>query len=201
MVWKLTAKLYQYYQLTTSFLYVALLARWIIIFPLVGVKFLPGGLHEFLIYLLFFSSLFEILWLFVFRGIKGTFRSRTLLKDLNFLYFVLVFHFNDDYEHALVLKNISYSLFIVSVSLSQTYCHAIQIFKRGPNYKRKTLLWKLDTFILMPVLYCSEFSLFLINQRFPNFHTTKEIDQFTKFILVIFFPLALSCYRKHIARS
>ncbi|SMN22739.1 similar to Saccharomyces cerevisiae YFR042W KEG1 Integral membrane protein of the ER [Maudiozyma saulgeensis] len=201
MAWKLTNKLYQYYQLSTSFLYVALLSRWIIIFPLVGVKFLPGGIHEFLMYLLFFSSVIEILWLFKFRGFTGAFRKRTIYKDLNFLYVVLVLHFHDDYEHALVLKNISYSTFIVGVAISQAYSHGTQIFKRAPNYKRKTLLWKLDTFIALPMLYCSEFVLLLLNQRFPNFHTTEYLDQFNKFIMIIYFPFALTCYRKYIARS
>ncbi|CAB4256222.1 similar to Saccharomyces cerevisiae YFR042W KEG1 Integral membrane protein of the ER [Maudiozyma barnettii] len=201
MAWKLTHKLYQYYQLSTSFLYVALLARWIILFPLVGVKFLPGGIHEFLIYLLFFSSIIEIIWLLKFRGLTGACRKRTIYKDLNFLYMVLIIHHHDDYEHALVLKNISYSTFIVGVALSEAYCHGTQIFKKAPNYKRKTLLMKLNMFIALPMLYCSEFVLLLLNQKFPNFHTTAYLDQFNKFIMIIYFPFALTCYRKYIARS
>lgn len=198
---KFVNRLYQYYQLSTSFLYLALLSRWIILFPLVGTRFLPGGIHGFLIYLLFISSVVEIFWLFKFRGFKGIFRKRTIYKDLNFLYVVLVLHFYDDYEHALVLKNISYSIFIISLSCSQAYCHGTQLFKRAPNYKRKTLMWKFDTFVSLPVLFISEFCLLLLNLQFPNYHTTKELDLFNKFILVIYFPFALTCYKKYIARN
>lgn len=201
MVSQFVSKLYQYYQLTSSFLFVALASRWLILFPLVGVRFLPGGIHEFLIYLLLGSSLVEIMWLFVFRGLSGAFRKRTIYKDLNFLYVVLVFHFHDDYEHALVLKNISYSVFIVSLGLSQAYCHGTQLFKRAPNHRRKTTVWKLNTFIVLPALYISEFCLLLLNLQFPNYHSTEFLKVVNQFVLVVYFPVALVCYRKLIARG
>ena len=201
MVSHIVSKLYQYYQLASSFLYVALASRWLILFPLVGVRFLPGGIHEFLMYLLLGSSLLELVWLFVFRGLKGAFRQRTVYKDMNFLYVVGVLHFHDDYEHALVLKNISYSVFIVALGVSQAYCHGTQLFKRAPNYRRKTLLWRLNTFVALPALYISEFCLLLLNLQFPNYHTTELLRAVNQVVLVIYFPVALTCYRKFIARG
>lgn len=96
--------------------------------PLVGSRFLPGGIHEFLIYLMFCSSIMEVIWLLRFHGFKYGLLSRTFLKDLDFIYLVSVIHFYDDYEHALILKNASYSSFIISLSLSQAYCHWCKLF-------------------------------------------------------------------------
>ena len=194
-------RLYQYYQIATSFLYFALLARWIILFPLVGKRFLPGGIHEFLIYLMFFSSIIEILWLLKFRGVKGTVINRTFLKDLNFMFFVGVMHFYDDYEHALVLKNIAYSVFVVSLSCDQCYSHLTKLFKRESGGQRRSLWWKLDSFLAMPILYLSEFYLLLLNIQNPNFHSTPLLNQINNIVLVLYLPIAITLYRQHLKSS
>lgn len=191
------ARLYQWYQICTTFLYLALLARWIILLPLVGSKFLPGGIHEFLCHLMVWSSLVELVWLFKFHGLKDGLQSRTLVKCLNFFYFVAVLHFHDDYEHALVLKNTSYSSFIIGLSLTQSYSHWCKLFKRGYISKR-SLFYKLETWIWMPLLYTSEFYLLLLNVQNPNFHTTPILDRINKVVLVLFFPIALTLYKRQL---
>lgn len=190
-------KIYQYYQLSTSFLFAALLARFIVLAPLVSLRFLPGGIHEFLIYLILYATIGEIFWLFKFRGVKNGIFSRTFIKDLNFLYFVLVMHFYDDYEHALILKNMAYSYFIVGLSTSQGYYHWTQIFKRA-GFKERTLLWKIYTYVSLPLLYFSEFYLLLLNVQNPGYHTTPLLNKINKVVLVLFFPIALSLYKKQI---
>lgn len=192
---RIISKLYQFYQICTAFLYFALLARWIILLPLVGSKFLPGGIHEFLCHLMVWSSVVELVWLFGFRGLKGGIQSRTLVKCLNFIYFVAVLHFHDDYEHALVLKNTSYSSFIIGLSLTQSYSHWCKLFKRGYVTKR-SLFYKLETWIWMPLLYTSEFYLLLLNVQNPNFHSTPVLDKINKVVLVLFFPIALTLYKR-----
>ncbi|CCC70875.1 hypothetical protein NCAS_0F03910 [Naumovozyma castellii] len=187
-------KLYQYYQLSTSFLFAALLARWLIIFPLAGARFLPGGVHEFLCYLMIYASVGEIIWLFKFYPLKSVIFSKTLLKDLNFIYFVLVLHFYDDYEHALVLKNISYSVFIIGLSLNQAYHHWCKLFKRSGR-KKNTLVFKVNNLLGSPLLYLSEYYLLLLNVQNPNFHSTPLLDIINRIILIIYFPIALAVYR------
>ncbi|GAV54641.1 hypothetical protein ZYGR_0AN01090 [Zygosaccharomyces rouxii] len=193
----MVSKLYQWYQICTTFLYLALLARWIILLPLVGSKFLPGGIHEFLCHLMVWSSMAELVWLLKFHGFKKGFQSRTLVKCLNFFYFVTVLHFHDDYEHALVLKNTSYSSFIIGLSLTQAYSHWCKLFKRGFVSKR-SLFYRLETWIWMPLLYISEFYLLLLNVQNPNFHSTPVLDRINKVILVLFFPIALTLYKRQL---
>lgn len=188
-------KLYQLYQIGSAFLYLALLARWIVLLPLVGSKFLPGGIHEFLCHLMVWSSLIELFWLFMFHGVIGGLKTRTSVKCFNFFYFVAAMHFHDDYEHALVLKNTSYSSFILGLSLTQAYSHWCKLFKRGRTLK-KTFLFKIETWVMMPLLYVSEFYLLLLNVQNPNFHTTPILEHINKGVLVIFFPVALSLYKK-----
>ena len=192
---KLTHKLYQYYQLATSFLYAALLIRWLILMPLVGSRFLPGGIHEFLIYLMFCSSIMEVIWLLRFHGFKYGLLSRTFLKDLDFIYLVSVIHFYDDYEHALILKNVSYSSFIISLSLSQAYCHWCKLFKRK-GVKERTLVWKVNTFVTLPILYLSEFALLLLNIQVKNYHSTPTLDIINRVVLLAYFPVLLTAYKK-----
>ncbi|EJS43873.1 YFR042W [Saccharomyces arboricola H-6] len=192
---RLVYKLYQYYQLSTSFLYAALLARWLILMPLVGSRFLPGGIHEFFIYLMLCSSVVETLWLFKFYGLKNGLLSRTFLKDLNFIYLVRVIHFYDDYEHALILKNASYSSFIICLSLSQAYCHWCKLFKRK-GVKERTVIWKINTYITLPILYLSEFALLLLNIQVKNYHSTPTLEIINRAVLLAFFPILLTAYKK-----
>ncbi|SCU95477.1 LADA_0G15830g1_1 [Lachancea dasiensis] len=192
------ARLYQYFRLTSAFLYASLFARWAILLPLVGIKFLPGGIHEFLCYLIFYAAAMEICWTFAFHGLKRTLISRTLLKDVNLLYFVANFHFHDDYEHALVLKTPAYSSFIATLSISQAYCHWCKLF-RGPVQSRRTALWKLDTCVTLPLLYFSEFYLLILNLQTPNYHTVPWLLTVNKVVLIAFVPAALHCLKKQIA--
>lgn len=194
----LKSRLYQYFRLSSSLLFAALVARWAVLFPLVGSKFLPGGIHEFLCYLMLYAGFFEIVWTYAFRGFKRTLLSRTLLKDVSFLYWVGILHFYDDYEHALVLKNISYSTFIVTLGLSQTYCHWCKLFK-SPSKNRNTILWKIDTFLTLPILYLSEFYLLLLNVQTPNFHSYHWLEIVNKVVLIIFIPISLHAFRKQLS--
>ncbi|SCU82958.1 LAFA_0D00980g1_1 [Lachancea sp. 'fantastica'] len=191
------ARFYQYFRITSSFLYAALVARWAILYPLVGSKFLPGGIHEFLCYLIVYAATAEILWNFVFHGLTKTALSRTMLKNVNLLYFVGNFHFYDDYEHALVLKSGAYSSFIVALGLSQTYCHWCKLF-RSPRHKRRTFLQTLDTFVTLPVLYLSEGYLLLLNLQTPNFHTDPWLQIVNKAVLVAFIPICLHSLKKQV---
>ena len=63
-----THKLFQLYQLQTTLLYLALFGRWLVLMPLVGSRYLPGGIHEYLCYLLVIVSVFEVLWSLYFHG-------------------------------------------------------------------------------------------------------------------------------------
>lgn len=191
---RLISRLYQFTHISSGFLFVALLIRWLILLPLVGSKFLLGGIHEFLCYLLFYASISELIWLLKFRGLFGTILTRTFVKDLNFLYLILVMHYHDDYEHAPVLKNASYSSFIIGLGCTQAYSHWYGLFKRPINQK-KGLVWKIDTYLMMPLLYLSEMYLLLLNLRNPSFHTFPLLDKLNKVVLVIFLPVALSLYR------
>lgn len=190
---RLISRLYQFTHMSCGFLFVALLIRWLILLPLVGSKFLPGVIHEFLCYLLVYSSVSELIWLLKFRGFIKTFSTRTFMKDLNFLYFVLVMHYYDDYEHAPVLKNASYSSFIIGVAFTQAYSHCNSLFKRSTLVGRGTI-WKADTYFMMPLLYLSEMYLLLLNLRNPSFHTFPLLDKLNRVVLVIFLPVALSLY-------
>lgn len=191
---RLVARLYQLSHISSGFLYVALLARWLIILPLAGSRFLPGGIHEFLIGLLVYSSVLEVLWLVKFRGVVGAVMTRTFLKDVNFLYFVMVMHYYDDYEHAAVLKNASYSSFIVGLAFTQIRSHWRSLFKR-PAVATRSSVEKLDTYLMMPLLYLSEMYLLLLNVQNPSFHSFPLLETVNKAVLVIFLPVALSVYR------
>lgn len=191
---RLISRLYQFTHISSGFLFVALLTRWLILLPLVGSKFLPGGIHEFLCYLMVYASVSELLWLLKFRGVVGAVRTRTFVKDMNFLYFVMVMHYHDDYEHAAVLKNASYSSFIIGIALTQAHSHWNKLFKRSTDQKRG-YVWKMDTYLMMPLLYLSEMYLLLLNQQNPSFHTFPLLDKINKVVLVLFLPVALSLYR------
>lgn len=191
---RLTARLFQLSHISSGFLYVALLARWLILLPLVGSKFLPGGIHEFLCWLLIYSSILELVWLIKFRGIVGGVLTRRFVKDVNFLYFVLVMHHYDDYEHAPVLKNASYSSFVIGLALNQAYSHWCSLFKR-PVHAKKSRFQKADTYLLMPLLYLSEMYLLLLNVQNPSFHSFPLLDKINKVVLIAFLPIALSLYK------
>ncbi|EDO15374.1 hypothetical protein Kpol_460p9 [Vanderwaltozyma polyspora DSM 70294] len=198
---KFIHRLYQYYHICTTFLFCTLLARWLILMPLVGSRYLPGAVHELLIYLLGISSLIELFWRFYFHGLKNGFMSLTTLKDVNFLYFVRVMHFYDDYEYELVLKNTTYSSFIIGLSFTQAYCHWNNLFKRQKSsYGIRSIYWKINTWIMMPTLYLSEFYLLLLNNRNPNFHSTPLLDKINKCALVVFIPISLIALKKHISK-
>ncbi|SCW02928.1 LAFE_0F17370g1_1 [Lachancea fermentati] len=195
---RFSVRLYQYYRLSSSFLYAALLARWTILLPLVGSKFLPGGIHQFLCYLLIFTSTFDLFWNAKFHGIKSLFRSRTTLKDLNFFYFVAVMHFHDDYEHAPVLKNTSYSCFIIGLAFTQMYYHWCKLFKASSRPKR-SVWWRMDSFLMMPLLYSSEFYLLMLNLQMPNYHLSTQLETLNKVLLVLFIPVSLHAFKKQIS--
>ncbi|SCV04672.1 LAME_0H20318g1_1 [Lachancea meyersii CBS 8951] len=192
------ARFYQYFRLTSTFLYVALVARWAILYPLVGSKFLPGGIHEFLCYLLIYAATSEMFWTTVFHGFLKSMFSRIVLKNVNLLYFVGNLHFHDDYEHAPVLKSAAYSSFIVTVGLSQTYCHWCKLF-RSPKHSRKTVLQKIDTYVTLPIMYLSEGYLLLLNLQTPSFHTYPWLQTVNKAVLVAFIPICLHALRKQVA--
>ena len=213
---KLVRKLYQYYRISNTFLYAALFTRWLILFPLVGGKFLPGGMHMFLIKLMIYSTAGEIVWLFKFRSWKRAILSRTMLKDFNFIFVILTLHYRDNYEYALVLRNISYSLFIVSLALSQCYVHCSNLFKQEPprrtnnnntndnnnavvlrtSSKKMTILFKIYSFVILPTMYTSEFNLLLLNVQYSNFNNLPWLQLINKIILVLFIPVVLTCWKR-----
>lgn len=213
---KLVRKLYQYYRISNTFLYAALFTRWLILFPLVGGKFLPGGMHMFLIKLMIYSTAGEIVWLFKFRSWKRAILSRTMLKDFNFIFVILTLHYRDNYEYALVLRNISYSLFIVSLALSQCYVHCSNLFKQEPprrtnnnntndnnnavvlrtSSKKMTILFKIYSFVILPTMYTSEFNLLLLNVQYSNFNNLPWLQLLNKIILVLFIPVVLTCWKR-----
>ena len=213
---KLVRKLYQYYRITNTFLYAALFTRWLILFPLVGGKFLPGGMHMFLIKLMIYSTVGEIVWLFKFRSWRRAILSRTMLKDFNFIFVILTLHYRDNYEYALVLRNISYSLFIVSLALSQCYVHCSNLFKQEPpkrtnnnntndnnntvvlrtSSKKMTILSKIYSFVILPTMYTSEFNLLLLNVQYSNFNNLPWLQLLNKIILVLFIPVVLTCWKR-----
>ncbi|AAS53618.1 AFR247Wp [Eremothecium gossypii ATCC 10895] len=192
----MVSRAYQFYRLSCMFLYAALVARWLALFPLVGTRWVPGGIHGFLIYLLGGSAVLEVLWMIWFyRFTKGLW-TRTLLKCANMLYFVAVMHFYDDYEHAPVLKNIGYSIFILSIGMNQALHHGGRLF-RGRR-RRRSWWWRSDTFVLQPALYISQFYLLLLNVQNPSFHSTPKLDIINRTVLVAYVPLALQCFRRQL---
>ncbi|SCU86460.1 LAMI_0D02168g1_1 [Lachancea mirantina] len=194
---KIASRSYQYFRLSSGFVYSALLARWLALYPLVGSKFLAGGIHEFLCYVMVYSATGELFWNLKHYGVKRV-QGRTVLKNVNYLYFVATLHFHDDYEHAPVLKSRSYSLFIIALSLTQAYCNWSRLFK-PVNRSRKSMWWKIDSIALQPVLYLCEFYLLLLNLQTPNFHSYQYSELINKLILIAFIPMALHAYRKQIA--
>ncbi|KAH3900829.1 Keg1p SCDLUD_002282 [Saccharomycodes ludwigii] len=188
MVSTAISKLYQLSRLITLILYTTLLGRWIGLIILVDVKFLPGGIHEFLCNILVFSSALELFWMLVVFHYINWF---TLLKNLNFIYIVVALNFWDDYEHAPLLKTYSYSIFIIGLSLSQMYCHWRKLFKSG-NTNSKSLQFLLNKWIWSPSLYISEYYLLLLNMhQYRNFHNTLALETFNKIVVVIYLPILL----------
>ncbi|CCK70038.1 Keg1p KNAG_0D02890 [Huiozyma naganishii CBS 8797] len=189
-------RLYIYYQLSTSVLFLALFARWAVLYPLVSGRFLPGGIHVFLISLICYATVGELLWSLKFRRVSGTLKSATLLKDANLLYFCLAMNHISDYDHSLVLKNISYSAFIIGLSLSQCYVHATQMFKRGEPLWFSGFLRRVYVYILLPVMHLSEFNLLLLNVQSSQSIESPVLDIVHKIVLVFFLPLACVAWRK-----
>lgn len=187
-------KLYQLFRILSTLVYFSLVMRWMVLFPLVGTKFLPGGIHEYLCYSMVLCSIGEFLLSLKFHGFIGGLCSATSLKDFKFLYFVFVMHYYDDYEFAQVLKSAAYSAFILGLGFSQAYCHWCNLFK-GIKRRKFGIVWKFMTYLMLPLLYISEFYLLLLNVQNPSFHSTPLLDLFNKVVLVLFLPVALSFYR------
>ncbi|CCH62997.1 hypothetical protein TBLA_0I03440 [Henningerozyma blattae CBS 6284] len=195
---RLISRLYQYSHIMTIFLYLALLVRWLILLPLVGSKFLPGGIHEFLCYLLVGSGTVDLFWRLWFHGLINGIISKSFVKNANLIYIVVCLHFYDDYEHSLILKNASYSSFIIGLSISQIYSHWTRLFKTEPGTKRKTGMWKFNAYCMLPLLYLSEFYLLLLNVQNYNFHTTPLLDIVNKAVLITFLPISITFYKNYL---
>lgn len=213
---KFVHKLYQYYRITNAFLYGALFTRWLILYPLIGGKFLPGGIHMFLIKLMIYSTVGELIWLFKFRSWGKAIFSRTMLKDLNFINIIVTLHYKDNHEYALVLRNVSYSLFIMSLALSQCYVHCSNLFKKerprninrdntsnndNPDVvmtvsNRKSTISQIYSYLLLPILYTSEFNLLLLNVQYSDFNDLLWLQLINKVILVLFIPIVLTCWKR-----
>lgn len=199
---RIISRLYQYAHIMSLFLYLSLLARWFLLLPLVGSKFLPGGIHEFLCYILVGTSIVELFWKFWFHGIVASFSSVAILKYLNLLYIVVSLHFYDDYEHAPILKNASYSSFIIGLAFTQMYYHWCQLFKTDPKQNSKrTTFWKVNSYFMLPLFYLSEFYLLLLNVQNYNFHTTPVLDVVNKVVLILFFPVTISVFIQYLSKT
>ncbi|CDO91710.1 unnamed protein product [Kluyveromyces dobzhanskii CBS 2104] len=196
---RLLIKIYQLFHISCAFLYCALLVRWMILIPLTSRKFLPGGIHTFLCSLMVYSAIGNMLLWLKTRGLGLSIFNRHNLKNVNLLYLVAILHFYDDYEHSLVLKNTSYSLFIVALSLTQMYHHWCRIFKStGSQDISRSWASKINTFVMLPCLYMSEFYLLLLNTEIDNFHNGPKTVLLNKAVLVIFIPLCLHLYKSFI---
>lgn len=193
---KIVVKLYQFFHISTAFLYCALLIRWMVLIPLTSTRFLPGGIHEFLCYLMIYSSIGSILWWVKFQGLNKRLLNRHNLKNINLIYFVAVMHFYDDYEHSPVLKNSSYSTFIVGLSLTQMYHHWCKIFKtKKTNTNSRSMIQRINLYVAIPLLYISEFYLLLLNTEIDNYHNGPNVVLLNKAVLVTFIPLCMHLYR------
>ncbi|QEU58790.1 Keg1 [Kluyveromyces lactis] len=194
---RLVVKLYQFFHISSAFLYCALLVRWLVLLPLVSRKYLPGGIHRFLCCLMVYSAIGNILWWVKMRGLAWSIFNRHNLKNINLIYLVAILHFYDDFEHSPVLKNTSYSSFIVGLSFTQMYYHWNRIFK-GPSLEpqcSKSLASRINAFIMIPLVYLSEFYLLLLNTEIDNYHNGPKTVLFNKFVLVVFIPLCLHLYK------
>ncbi|KAL6946264.1 hypothetical protein ACO0RG_000410 [Hanseniaspora osmophila] len=194
MVNRVVSKLYQYYRLTASILYACLLLRCLTILFLVGPKYLPNMIHEFLCYLMVIYSCIELFFMiFVFRSIKFI----PLVKCIDFLYFVVVLNFHDDYEHAPILKNMSYPIFIITMSIVQIFEHWTKLFKTHRMSKRNNSMFgKLRENIITPVMVISQFYLFILNlHKYDNYHTTDTLDKLNNVVLVLYIPIALFLFK------
>ena len=82
---RLVVKLYQFFHISSAFLYCALLVRWLVLLPLVSRKYLPGGIHRFLCCLMVYSAVGNILWWIKMRGLAWSIFNRHNLKNINLI--------------------------------------------------------------------------------------------------------------------
>ncbi|KAK5778919.1 hypothetical protein RI543_003847 [Arxiozyma heterogenica] len=163
-----------------------------------------------------YSTVGELIWLFKFRSWRKAIFSRTMLKDLNFINIIVTLHYKDNYEYALVLRNVSYSLFIMSLALSQCYVHCSNLFKKerprninrdntSNNYNpdvvmtvsnRKSIISQIYSHLLLPIMYTSEFNMLLLNVQYSDFNDLLWLQLINKVILVLFIPIVLTCWKR-----
>lgn len=183
----LNTKIYQLFRISSFIVFFCLLTRCLVLYPLVSNKFLPGGIHIFLIYTILITNWFETI------VINCLFyKNLNVWKVLSFInvnFFIYKCWFKDDYEYNLILKNYSYALFIISLSLASMYYHGTRIFKSNGTKNRTKTVARFANIILIIIMYLTQFNLMLLSVDNKNI--------WEKVFLVLYFPIALSALRRN----
>lgn len=183
----LKTKVYQLFRIGSFVTFFCLLTRCLILYPLVSNKFLPGGIHEFLIYSILISNWFEVIVIncFFYKNLN----IWKILSLININFFVYKCWLPDDYEYSLILKNHSYVIFIITLSLAYMYYHGTRIFKsNGTKTKTKSIL-RVASIIVNVIMYLSEFNLLLLSLDDKNI--------WEKVYLVLYLPILINSLRKN----
>ncbi|OUM53812.1 hypothetical protein BVG19_g3133 [[Candida] boidinii] len=186
----------------SSFLWIAVLLRFLILFPLVGTRFLPGGIADFFLSVqcIIFIDLFN--YYLIYRNYPNSqFLKRVNLNRILLTIFsrVLV-SFGVLYAFPKTARHISFSTLIIANSLQESTRYIYNAYKIR-TYGKK-IYWlqfakKLLFIIFFPIEIISEVSLIFISLQFADAEN-KLYGYLLRAILFFYVPFFYVLYKTKI---
>ena len=172
-----TQRLVFFNNMVLFFLWFCVLLRLLILLPLVGRKFLPGGISDFFHAVATVSTSSELLLSFSVLKLRRSKVFYHLFKFLNLMFIIWVVLIN----YKKISRHWSYSLLIFSYSLDET----INYFKFLLNVSWINWLRTHKLIIFFPLQKISEIALLMLSLQFIS---NSNLADFTKALILFYFP-------------
>ncbi|ODV59544.1 Keg1p ASCRUDRAFT_27989, partial [Ascoidea rubescens DSM 1968] len=174
---KFTQRLVFFNNMVFFFLWFCVLSRLLILLPLVGRKFLPGGISDFFHVVATISTLSEVLFSFSILKIRKSRIFFKIFKFLNLMFIIWVVLIN----YKRITRHWSYSLLIFSYSFDET----INYFKFLFNLSWVNCFRKYKIFFIFPLQKFSEIVLLMLSLQFIS---NTNLADFIKALILFYFP-------------
>lgn len=186
----------------SSFLWIAVLLRFLVLFPLVGTRFLPGGIADFFLCVqcIIFIDLFS--YYLIYRNYPNSqfLRKVNLNRLLLTIFSRVLISFGVLYAFPKTARHISFSTLIISNSLQESTRYLYNAYKIrtfGKKLYWLQLIKKLIFINFFPIEIISEVILIFISLQFADAEN-KLYGYLLRVILFLYIPFFYVLYKTKI---
>ncbi|CDK29309.1 unnamed protein product [Kuraishia capsulata CBS 1993] len=180
----------------SAFLWLAVLMRLLVLFPLVGTRFLPGGIADFFLAMQFLIVIELANYFVIFRKPNVRTRTPSLVNLALGTFTRAIVSYGTIWKYPRVARNNAFALLIASESISETIRYAYVVYKVRTFGLVSTpirYLKSFSTMIMFPVRVLCEMALLFVALPYAD-HDNPTFASFLRILLLLYVPTLYVVY-------